>query len=131
MDFVIEQPGYGQLRVPNNLEKQSIFVYPSGVHLIWLRHDLETFTKRLKALEAKAARDERVLTGVQLEALEQTKEQKQAHDKIETEHLGYLRAQATFYVGILRGVEGIYQQTCIDTYPKSCKPSCMTTRTRW
>jgi transposase InsO family protein len=38
--------------------------------------------------------------------------------EIETEHPGYLGAQDTFYVGTLKGVGRIYQQTFIDTYSK-------------
>ena len=38
--------------------------------------------------------------------------------EIETEHPGYLGAQDTYYVGTLKGVGRIYQQTFIDTYSK-------------
>lgn len=37
--------------------------------------------------------------------------------EIETEHPGYLGAQDTFYVGTLKGVGRIYQQTFIDSLP--------------
>jgi len=50
--------------------------------------------------------------------LEQAKQEKEAHGEIETEHPGYLGAQDTFYVGTLKGVGRIYQQTFIDTYAK-------------
>jgi hypothetical protein len=46
------------------------------------------------------------------------KEEKQAQGEIETEHPGYLFAQDTYYVGSIKGVGRIYQQTVIDTYTK-------------
>ena len=112
--FDIEKPSHGQLRVSNELKKQGVFILPGGVRCIWQRHDLETFRKRLKALEAKAAQDNLVLTEEQLLALEKAKEEKESHGEIETEHPGYLGAQDTFYVGMMKGVGCIYQQTFID-----------------
>ena len=116
--FAIDKPAYGQLRVSNELKKQGVFVSPGGVRSVWLRHDLETFPKRLKALEAKAAQENLILTEEQLRAMERAKQEKEAHGEIETEHPGYLGAQDTFYVGTLKGVGRIYQQTFIDTYSK-------------
>lgn len=116
--FAIEKPAHGQLRVSNELKKQGVFVSPGGVRCIWMRHDLETFPKRLKALEAKAAQENLILTEEQLRAMERAKQEKEAHGEIETEHPGYLGAQDTFYVGTLKGVGRIYQQTFIDTYSK-------------
>ena len=63
--FAIDKPAYGQLRVSNELKKAGIFISPGGVRSIWMRHDLETCKKRLKALS-----------------------QKQAHGEVETEHPG-------------------------------------------
>jgi transposase InsO family protein len=116
--FATDKPAYGQLRVSNELKKQGVFVSPGGVRSVWLRHDLETFPKRLKALEAKAAQENLILTEEQLRAMERAKQEKEAHGEIETEHPGYLGAQDTFYVGTLKGVGRIYQQTFIDTYSK-------------
>jgi len=116
--FAIDKPAHGQLRVSNELKKRGIFVSPGGVRCIWVRHDLETFPKRLKALEAKAAQENLILTEEQLVAMERAKKEKEAHGEIETEHPGYLGAQDTFYVGTLKGVGRIYQQTFIDTYSK-------------
>lgn len=91
---------------------------PGGIRSIWLRNDLETKAKRLKALEAKVAQDGVLLTEAQVAALEAAKEEKQAHGQIETEHPGYLGSQDTFYVGTIKGVGRIYQQTFIDTYTR-------------
>jgi transposase InsO family protein len=116
--MAIDQPAYGQLRVSNELKKRGIFVSPAGVRCIWQRHDLETFKKRLKALEAKMAQENLILTEAQLQALERVKEQKEAEGEIESEHPGYLGSQDTFYIGNMKGVGRIYQQTFIDTYCK-------------
>ena len=118
VDFAYQQPACGQLRVSNELKKQGMFVSPGGVRSIWLRHDLATFKERLKALEAKTAQENLILTESQLAALERAKEEKEAHGEIETEHPGYLGAQDTYYVGNIKGVGHIYQQTFIDTYTK-------------
>jgi transposase InsO family protein len=83
-----------------------------------MRSDLETFKKRLKALEAKSAAEGLVLTEDQVAALERAREEKEAHGEIETHHPGYLGAQDTYYVGTIKGVGRIYQQTFIDTYSK-------------
>jgi transposase InsO family protein len=116
--FAIEKPAYGQVRVANELKKQAISISPGGVRSIWLRNDLETFKKRLKALEAKVAQEGGVLTEDQVRALERAKEDKEAHGEIETEHPGYLLGQDTYYVGTIKGVGRIYQQTVIDTYSR-------------
>jgi transposase InsO family protein len=116
--FALEQPAYGQVRVANELRKRALSVSPAGVRTIWLRHDLQTFQQRLKALSAKVAQDGLILTEDQVRALERAREEKAAHGEIETEHPGYLGAQDTYYVGNLKGVGRIYQQTFIDTYSK-------------
>ena len=116
--IAIEKPAFGQLRVSNELRKKGILVSPAGVRNIWQRHDLETMKKRLKALEAKVAQEGLILTESQLVALERSRDEKEAHGEIETEHPGYLGAQDTYYVGTIKGVGRIYQQTFIDTYCK-------------
>lgn len=115
--FAYEQPAYGQVRASNELRKKGILVSAGGVRSIWLRNNLETFDKRLKVLEEKAAKEGIVYTESQLAALEKAKEERQLSiDEIDTQHPGYLLAQDTYYVGYIKGVGRIYQQTVLDTY---------------
>lgn len=119
LSLAIENPALGQVRVSNELRQKGLIVSPGGVRSIWLRNNLETFKKRLKALEEKVAGENLILTESQLQAIEKAKDEKISHGEIETEHPGYLGAQDTFYVGNMKGVGRIYQQTYIDTYSKN------------
>jgi len=129
IDFAIQYPAYGQHRSSNELRKNGVFISGSGVRSIWLRHNLENFKKRLKALEAKVAKDGIELNDHQIAALERKHEDDVACGEIETHHPGYLGAQDTFYVGNLKGVGRIYQQTFIDTYSKVVHCKLYTTKT--
>jgi transposase InsO family protein len=127
--FAIEYPAHGQVRVSNELRKQGVFVSASGVRSIWLRHALSNFKLRLKALEAKVAEDGIILTEAQVQALEKKKLDDEAWGEIDTAHPGYLGSQDTFYVGTMKGVGRIYQQTYIDTYAKTAQAKLYKTKT--
>lgn len=130
IDSATDFPAYGQARTSNELRKAGVFVSPSGVRSIWLRHNFANFKSRLKALEAKLASDKGIiLTEAQVQALEQKKHDDEAHGEIETVHPGYLGSQDTFYVGTLKGVGRVYQQTYVDTYCKIAHAKLYTNKT--
>lgn len=127
--YAIDYPPHGQHRASNELRKLGVFVSGSGVRSIWLRHGLENFKKRLEALENKVANEGIILTEAQVAALEKKKHEDEACGEIETAHPGYLGSQDTFYVGNLKGVGRIYQQTFIDTYTKVAFAKLYTSKT--
>lgn len=129
IEYALEQPAHGQVRTSNELRKRGVFVSPSGVRSIWLRNKLNAFKLRLKALEAKVAEEGLVLTESQVAALEKKQQDDEACGEIETAHPGYLGSQDTFYVGTLKGVGRIYQQTFVDTYSKVACAKLYTTKT--
>jgi len=127
--YAVEQPAHGQVRASNELRKRGVFISPSGVRSVWMRHHLACFKDRLKALEEKMARESLVLTEAQVQALERKKHDDEVSGEIETHHPGYLGSQDTFYVGTLKGVGRIYQQTFVDTYAKVAFAKLYTTKT--
>ena len=129
LNYTIEQPDHGQHRTSNELRKLGVFVSGSGVRSILIRNNLENFKKRLKALEDKIAHDGIILNDAQVAALEKKKHDDEACGEIETAHPGYLGSQDSFYVGNLKGVGRIYQQTFVDTYSKVAFAKLYTTKT--
>jgi transposase InsO family protein len=129
LGFAVENPAAGQVRVSNELRKKGILVSPTGVRSVWLRNGLQTFRLRLAALEKKSAEEGLVLTEAQVAALERRRDEQLECGEIETAHPGYLGSQDTFYVGTMKGVGRIYQQTFVDTYAKVAFAKLYTTKT--
>ena len=84
--------------------------------------------QRLKELERRSANENFILTESQVAALEKKKDDDLACGEIETAHPGYLGSQDTFYVGTLKGVGRVYQQTFVDTYSKIAHCKLYTTK---
>lgn len=116
--LALEEPTWGQTRVSNELRKRGTVISAFGVRGVWLRNKLETKKQRLDALERKVAADGIILTESQVAALETQRHEDEACGEIETHYPGFLGSQDTFYVGTLKGVGRIYQQTFVDTYSK-------------
>ncbi len=116
VDLALEDPSLGQKRASDELRRRGIQISPAGVRCVWLRHGLATFERRLACLEKQVAETGQVLTEAQLQAMEKAREERVSWGEIETEHVGYLGAQDTYYVGHIKGVGRIYQQTFLDTF---------------
>jgi len=116
LEYSLQYPTHGQVRTANELKKSGIQISAGGVRSIWMRHNLQVKSLRLKRLEQWAVENTEVLTESQVKALEDAKEAREAHGEVESPHPGFLVAQDTFYVGTIKGVGRIYQQTAIDTH---------------
>lgn len=117
LEYSLHQPTHGQVRAANELNrKYGWTISAGGVRGVWLRHEIQTVALRLKRLEKWSAENNGILTESQVQALEEKKQKDESHGEIETHHSGYLFAQDTYYVGTIKGIGRIYQQTGIDTY---------------
>ena len=68
-------------------------------------------------------------TEAQVQALERKRDDDVACGEIEAAYPGYLGSQDTFYIGTLKGVGRIYQQTFVDTCSKVAFAKLYTTKT--
>lgn len=66
--IALEQPAWEQWRAANARAQGGIPLSAAGVRCVWERNGLENLNKRLRALEAKGARESHILTEAQLAA---------------------------------------------------------------
>jgi transposase InsO family protein len=116
LEYSLQWPTHGQVRVANELIKEGFQISAGGVRCVWIRNGLENKSQRLKRLEKHSAENGGPLTESQVQALELAREEKETLGEIETHHPGFLLGQDTYFVGTIKGVGRIYQQTAIDTY---------------
>lgn len=117
LDFSLEFPSYGCLRVAQQLNLRGVEVSSGGVRGVWDRHSLLTKHQRLLRLEAHHREKKIELTEKQVRLLEKfSPEFRDRH--IEVSKTGELVAMDTFMVGSLKGIGRIYLQTVIDCYSR-------------
>jgi hypothetical protein len=125
---VLNNPAHGPVRISNELLKEGTLISASGVRSVLMRKDLENTKKRLAYLDEKVSKEGLILTEEQLKVMERRKEEAEIMGEIITEHPGYLGSQDTYYVGTIKGVGRIYQQSFIDTYSRVAMAKLYNTR---
>jgi transposase InsO family protein len=115
LDYALTKPTHGAQRVANELRLQGLTVSSSGVRGVWLRHDLETRTKRLLRLERTASDTTFVLTDDQVRLLERHSVDFRCRH-VEATRPGELLNQDTFFWGTLKGVGKVYVQVVVDVF---------------
>jgi transposase InsO family protein len=117
LDYSLEQPGHGCLKVAQQLALRGVMVSSSGVRGVWQRRDLVTKHERLLRLEKEASKRKLELTEDQIRLLERfDPEFRERH--IATHHTGSLVAVDTFFVGTLKGVGKVYLQSVLDCHSR-------------
>lgn len=113
--YALERPTHGPQRVANELRLQGHSVSSSGVRGVWLRHNIETRTKRLLRLEQAASETTFVLSEEQIRLLERHSVDFRCRH-VEASRPGELLNQDTFYWGTLKGVGKVYIQVVVDVF---------------
>lgn len=115
LEYALQMPTHGAQRVANELRLQGFQVSPSGVRGVWLRHELETRTRRLLRLEREAQQQTFVLSERQVALLERHSVDFRCRH-VEASRPGELLNQDTFYWGTLKGVGKVYVQVVVDVF---------------
>ena len=124
----LKWPTHGAQRVSNDLRLTGVEVSPSGVRGVWLRHDLETRTKRLMRLERESRENTTfILTDDQVRLLERHSPDFGCRH-VESSAPGELLNQDTFYWGTLKGVGKVYVQVVVDTFCSLAFAKCYSSK---
>jgi transposase InsO family protein len=108
LNYIIEYPTHGPKRIANELRQQGN-ISETGIYHVLCRKQLNHRLDRLFYAQDKS--DNPVITERYIREI--TKRQK-VH--ISAYYPGYLFCQDTFYVGTIKGLGRIYQQTGMDAY---------------
>jgi len=109
LNYIIEYPTHGPRRIANELRQQNVTISETGIYNVLCRKQLNRRLDRLFYAQEKS--DNPVVTERYLREVEKRKE-----NHIHAYYSGYLFCQDTFYVGTIKGLGRIYQQTGIDAY---------------
>lgn len=127
LDYSLEQPTHGGLRVAQELSLRGIEISSGGVRGVWSRHNLLHRHQRLLRLEQHVRNRKVQLNSEQVRLLERfSPEFRERH--IETSHTGELVAVDTFMVGTLKGVGRVYLQTVVDCFSRHAWGRLYTTK---
>ena len=127
LEYSLEHPTHGCLRVAQQLALNNVQVSSSGVRGVWSRHDLMTKEQRLLRLETTVRKRKLKLSEEQIRLLERfSPEFRERH--IQTRFTGDLVAVDTFFVGTLKGVGKVYLQSVIDCHSRYAWARLYTTK---
>jgi transposase InsO family protein len=117
LDYSLEQPGHGCLKVAQQLALRGVMVSSKGVRGVWRRHNLVNRHQRFLRLEREVTERKLDLSEDQIRLMERfDPEFRERH--IETRHTGYLVSVDTFFVGSLKGIGKIYMQSVLDCHSR-------------
>jgi len=108
-NYIIDYPTHGPRRIANELKAQGIMISETGVYHLLRRKGLNHRLDRL--FYAQEHSDNPVITESYLREVAKKKE-----THIQAFYPGYLFCQDTFYIGTIKGLGRIYQQTGMDAY---------------
>ena len=109
LNYIIDYPTHGPRRIANELRQQGNTVSETGVYNVLCRKQLNHRLDRLFYSQDKS--DNPVVTERYLREVAKRKE-----NHIKAYYPGYLFCQDTFYVGSIKSLGRIYQQTGMDAY---------------